>query len=164
MNTLKKWTCLLYFLPLCSFGYAQQGLNIEQIFRDYGKKEGSVLIELAKDVLGNHTKLNRYKSLIILSDSIVLDATRKAVQTDFDHKGGSIIRKSLKDGKLIETTYCLKKNKPSQDYEYILFTAKEDKITLVYLRGKFSPDRLTDELQNLKNLLIEVNNKQLKLQ
>jgi hypothetical protein len=164
MNTLKKWTCLLYFLPLCSFSYAQQGLNIEQIFRDYGKKEGSVQIELAKDVLGDHTKLNRYKSLIVLSNSIVLDAMRKAMQTDFDDKGGSIIKKSLKDGKLIETTYCLKKNNRSPDYEYILFTVKEEKITLVYLRGEFPPDCLTNELQNLKNLFIEVNNKQLKLQ
>lgn len=149
------------FLLACISANAQKNLNIENIFENYGKKEGSVLIELAKDVLGSHTKINRYKSMIISFDSQIADICINAVKTDI--KDGTVIMESTKGGKIETAYYCLKRDDNSADYEYILFTKKNKKITLIYLQGDFKPQKLESELNILKNLFITVNNKQIKL-
>ncbi|MDR0834891.1 MAG: hypothetical protein LBN93_12065 [Candidatus Symbiothrix sp.] len=165
MNTLKRFLLLLAFaLPSFAAG-AQEGLNIEKIFDDYGKQKGSTLIELAKDVLGNHTKISRYKSLIIPVDSMILNTTRVAILNDFvKHSGnGVVLMESKKDGKIESATYSLGKIGNSSTYEYILFTCKAQKMTLIYIKGNFPPEKLDSELQKLKDLFIKVNNKRIKL-
>jgi hypothetical protein len=162
MNTLKKIIFLLAFLLLYSGVNAQKGLSIESIFQAYGKRDGSVLIELAKDVLGNnHTKINLYKSLIVSSDSAIVNASLKAILSD--RENGSILLESQKNGKIETGYYCLEKKENSPDYEYILFTNKSRKMTLIYLKGNFPPSRLEEELDQLKNLFLKVNNKRIKL-
>jgi hypothetical protein len=155
-----KFILLFCLLPVCLSAYAQKNLNIETIFNDYGKKEGSVLIELAKDVLGEHTRIKRYKSLIILSDSAIVRATAASIQKDL--KDGDILMESRKDGQVEVGYYCLTKENDSNEYEYVLFTNKQKKMTLIYIRGRFPPQDLEDELSKLKNLFIKVNNKQIK--
>ncbi|MDR0845379.1 MAG: hypothetical protein LBN71_09160 [Tannerella sp.] len=161
MNTLRKTIVLSVFSLACIVANAQNGLHIEQIFNEYGKQEGSILIELAKDVLGHHTRINYYKSLIITSDTEIQETIEKAVQADLEK--GNIIVASQTNGKM-ETVYCnLEKCEESTDYEYILFKSKSKKLTLIYLKGNFPPDQLDWELNELKNLFIKVNNKQIKL-
>ena len=162
MNTLKKIGCLVGLLMLCSGIYAQKDLHIEDLFRDYGKQEGSVLIELAKDVLGNRTKISRYKSLIIPSDTSIANIVMKSIQADLN--GGKVLMESTKNGNIETGYYLLKKNDDSSTHEYILFTNKSSKITLIYIKGDFPPDRLERELEKLKDLFIKVNNKRIKLQ
>ena len=162
MKTIKKIGCLIGFLMLCSGIYAQKDLHIENLFQDYGKRDGSTLIELAKDVLGNHTKISRYKSLIIPADTAIVNLTQKAIQADLD--GGSVLVESKKDGKIEAGYYLLKQKKDSSKFEYILFTNKSSKMTLIYVTGDFPPNRLENELGKLKDLFIKVNNKNLKLQ
>jgi len=161
MNTLRKIIFLVGFLSACGFVHAQKGLSIDTVFNDYGKQEGSILIELAKDVLGHHTKINRYKSLILPSNSGIVDSTLEAIR--IDSKDGSILMESKKDGKIETGYYCLKKKGNSPDYEYILFTNKSKKMTLIYIKGHFPPNRLEEELDKLKDLFIKVNNKRIKL-
>jgi hypothetical protein len=167
MNKLKKMLFLLFFLLPALLARAQEGLNTEKIFNDYGKQEGSVLIELAKDVLGNHTKINRYKSLIIPADSIKLNAAQEAIKKDLgerEHSGnGLVLMESKKSGKVESATYALGKEEHSSTYEYILFKNKSQKITLIYIRGNFPPNQLEQELDKLKDLFIKVNNKRIKL-
>jgi hypothetical protein len=167
MNKLKRFLLLLAFTLPSLIANAQEGLNIEKIFDDYGKQKGSTLIELAKDVLGNHTKISRYKSLIISADSAVLNRTREAINNDFISKQANtnrvVMMESKKDGKIESATYSLGKNENSSAYEYILFTYKARKMTLIYIRGNFPPEKLDSELQKLKDLFIKVNNKRIKL-
>ncbi|GHT61671.1 hypothetical protein AGMMS50239_13090 [Bacteroidia bacterium] len=160
MNPLKKIFFLIAFLPAYLFAGAQNDLNIETIFQNHGKQKGAILIELAKDVLGGHTQISRYKSLILPSDTGVIKATTNAIRQDL--KNGKVLMENKKDGKIETGYYCLEKQ-DSPDYEYILFTDKSRKITLIYLRGKFPPDQLESELNKLKDLFIKVNNKHIKL-
>jgi hypothetical protein len=146
---------------VCIVANAQDGLHIEQIFNDYGKQEGSILIELAKDVLGHRTRINYYKSLINPAGTEIQTVVEKAVQADME--GSNIIVVSQANGKMETVCYNLKKPKGSTDYEYILFKNKSKKLTLIYLKGNFPPDQLDWELNELKNLFIKVNNKQIKL-
>jgi hypothetical protein len=160
MNPLKQFVfcCLLLgFLPC----YAQKSLNIEAIFGDYGKRDGSVLIELAKDVLGGHSRIKRYKSLIIPSDSAIVRASMEAIRKDL--KDGRILMESRENGRVEVGYYCLTKAEHAREYEYVLFTNKLKKMTLIYISGRFPPHNLEDELSKLKNLFIKVNNKQIKL-
>lgn len=160
MNTIKKIFLSAIFLFACLFAGAQNNLNIETIFQDHGKQKGAILIELAKDVLGNHTQISRYKSLIFPADTGIINATTNAIQKDL--KNGKILMENKKDGKIETGYYCLKKP-DSTDYEYILFTDNSRKITLIYLKGKFPPNQLENELNKLKDLFIKVNNKRIKL-
>jgi hypothetical protein len=47
--------------------------------------------------------------------------------------------------------------------EYLLFSVANDKITLIYLTGRFRPGDLNKELSKLKDLFIKANNKEIKL-
>jgi hypothetical protein len=161
MNTTKKIILIFIFLSGVFSVKAQQDLNINVIFEKYGKRDGSVLIELANDVLKNYTKINRYKSMIIPFDAEIADICTDAIAKDI--KNGSIMMESKKDGKTQTAYYCLPKNNDSQNSEYILFTNKNQKITLIYLRGNFKPARLERELNELQKLFIKVNNKRIKL-
>ncbi|MDR2086287.1 MAG: hypothetical protein LBP72_03845 [Dysgonamonadaceae bacterium] len=161
MNPLKQFILLFCLLTAVLPANAQKGLNIETIFHDYGKREGSILIELAGDILKGHTRIKRYKSLIINSDSAIVRATVESIQNDL--KDGRILMESRQNGAIESGYYCLTKADDSDEYEYILFTNKPEKMTVIYIRGNFAPQRLDDELKKLKNLFIKVNNKQIKL-
>jgi hypothetical protein len=160
MNTIKKIILSATFLLICAFAGAQNNLNIGTIFQDHGKQKGAIFIELSKDVLSEHTQISRYKSLILPSDTGIVNATINAIQKDL--KNGKILMENKRDGKIETGYYCLKEQN-STDYEYILFTDKSQKMTLIYLRGAFPPDQLEDELNKLKDLFIKVNNKRIKL-
>jgi hypothetical protein len=160
MHTLKKIFFSTVFLLACTFAGAQNDLNVETIFQNHGKQKGAVLIELAKDVLGGYTQISRYKSLILPSDTGIVRATIYAIEQDL--KDGKILMETKKDGKIETGYYCLKKQE-STEHEYILFTDKSRKITLIYLRGQFPPSQLENELNKLKDLFIKVNNKRIKL-
>jgi hypothetical protein len=162
MNPLKQLIFFSCFLLATGQADAQKGLAIEAIFNDYGKREGSVLIELARDILSGHTQIKRYKSLIIPSDSAIIQATAASIQNDL--KNGRILMESRKNGKIESGYYCLTKEENVKEYEYILFTCQPEKMTLIYIRGTFPPRCLEDELNKLKKLFIKVNNKQIKLQ
>jgi ribulose kinase len=160
MNIVLKIFLSAVFSLTCVCAKSQNNLNIESIFLNYGKSKGAALVELAQDVLGNHTHINRYKSLTIPSDTGIISAATKAIEQDLKH--GEIMLENKKDGR-IETGYYYMKKHSSADYEYILFTDTSRKITLIYIRGKFPPNQLEDELNKLKDLFIKVNNKRVKL-
>ncbi|GHT39531.1 hypothetical protein AGMMS49965_05810 [Bacteroidia bacterium] len=149
MKKLKRFCLLLAFMLSSLAVSAQEGLNIDRIFNDYGRQKGSVLLVLAKDVLGEHSKISQYKSLIVASaDSAMLSNTCAAIGSDLGADG--TVMYSLRMGK-------------STTYEYALLSYKAKKMTLIYIKGDFPPDELNAELKKLKNLFIRVNNKQIKL-
>jgi hypothetical protein len=166
MNNFKKTLFLLLLVLPALSAHAQANLNIDKIFNNYGKQDGAVLIELAKDVLGNYTAIHRYKSLIVPTDSAKLNATLEAIKKDLQkgHSGsGLVLMETQKNGKVESATYVLGREAHSPTYEYILFKHKAQKLTLIYIRGNFPPEQLQDELDKLKDLFIKVNNKRIKL-
>jgi hypothetical protein len=161
MDTIKKIIFSLCLLTACGFAGAQNDLHVDAIFDDYGKQKGAVLIELAKDVLGRHSRIDRYKSLVISCEPDVIRMTLNAIRADLGN--GKILMESQKDGITETGYYHLPKVGDSEENEYILFSAKSRKMTLVYIRGAFPPARLERELDKLKDLFIRINNKRIKL-
>ncbi|MDR1763118.1 MAG: hypothetical protein LBR64_04090 [Dysgonamonadaceae bacterium] len=157
---IKKIFILLIPLFLCGFAQAQDKAGVETVFQTVGKQNGSIMIELAKDVLGERTRITRYRSLIANTDSTTLAHVQQTLENEVEN--GYSLMESRNNGRLETRSYC-RKNKEKGENEYLLFSLKSGKLTLIYLRGKIPPDELEDELDNLKNLFIKVNNKTIKL-
>jgi hypothetical protein len=160
MNIVNKIIASLFVLLIGFSATAQENLEIEKIFEDYGKRDGSILIELAKDVLGKHTKISKYKCLIIPYNTQIADACLVAISEDT--KNGSAMLESKRNGKIETAYYCLSDDENNAEYEYILFNSRSKKITLIYVKGNFAPDKLEIQLDKLKDLFLKVNNKQIK--
>lgn len=161
MKRARKYLVLAALIFISIGMQAQKGLEIERIFNEYGRLNGSTLIELAKDVLGENTCISKYKSLIRENDPEAYTACMEAIEKDIEE--GLKLLESNKDGKVESGYYCLKKDPDSTEYEYILFKNKPKKLTLVYIRGAFPPLQLEKELDKLKNLFIKINNKRINL-
>lgn len=150
--------CLI--IPLS--GTAQSHLKIKSVFDSYGKQEGSVYVQLSTDVLSQGSKITLYKSLITSSDEEKSKTIMEAVEADIQNSDK--ISEMKKNGLIESGTYYLKDKSSSKENEYLLYKHNPGKITVVYLKGKFPPSELDSELKNLKNLIIYINNKRIKLQ
>lgn len=153
--------CIVLLLPYCVF--AQKDLNIANVFNEYGKRKGSVMIELSKDILRKNTNIDHYKSLQAKGDVSMLRMAQKDISRDVT--GGIRLKEEIKNGMLVTGYYCLKKNVHNSIYEYILYKSNcVSEMSLIYLKGDFSPQNLENELSRLKDLFIYVNKKRIKLQ
>lgn len=160
MNVVKQIVLMAGVLLACFPIAAQEHLNVGAIFDSYGRREGSVLIELRRDVLGGHTRIGHYRSLVVPSDSGVVRATEEALAGDV--RGGRRLMESRRNGRVERASYCLTRGEGGAEYEYLLFAGQSHRMTLIYVKGDFPPHQLEDELYRLKNLFIEVNNKHIK--
>jgi len=155
---------MLFISILCS---AQSGLSVDSVFNEYGRRQGSALLDLNKDVLGGHTRIERYKCLIIKANDIAANDIRKALATDREsrskHTNAVTIKEITENGTLQNASYCLGNEAESSVTEYLLYSVSKGRITLVYLTGRFQPRELNGELSKLKDLFIKVNNKEIKL-
>lgn len=152
------WIAILLFaIPLA----AQESLAVDKIFSHYGKQKGVTLVDLSTDVLSGNSKIVRYRSLLAKPEKELVVATLKAIQADV--KKGSKIVETSKDGKIELGYYCLSAKPSDKMNEYILYKNKSDKLVLIYLKGKFPPRKLEEELDALKDLFIYVNKKRVKL-
>lgn len=150
--------CLFQFFVLCVYG--QNHLKTEDVFDKYQKKQGSLFVQLGKDVLSQGSKISLYKSLIIDEDPTVLADIRKAMESDTSQK--LAITEVRSNGVLQSGSYFIGTN--NNENEYLLYKYKNKKITLVYLKGDFNSRNLDNELKKLKDLFIYINNKKIKIQ
>ncbi|KAA6302405.1 MAG: hypothetical protein EZS26_001518 [Candidatus Ordinivivax streblomastigis] len=160
MNTGKKIIILFGFLLIYFVGNAQNGLNLDSIFENYGKQKGSVLVDLRKDVLENHTKIVHYKSLIMNLDDDLFEILQEQLYAT-SSTGGYGCETQCINGKC---THFYHQSIGSGVYEYYLLSKKSKKMTLIYVKGKIAPgNALKEELNKLKDLFINVNNNEIKL-
>lgn len=157
MKDLRLYLLLsLWLLPCVAFS---QGYAVDSLFQKYGKRQGSILVELGKDVLQNKTKISYYKSLMMEDVSPFEKEFESLIASDTAN--GSIITESRKDGKINVGMYVL--TKQGERHEYLLYSRKSRAITLLYLKGDFPPEKLQQELQKMKDLIIKIDGKRIKL-
>lgn len=157
----KTFILALLLLTVTITASAQDGLKIKDIFDKYGKREGSVFLQLSSDVLSQGSNITSYKSLILDENTQNRIDIAEALKTDT--RGKLTISEVKKDGVIESGSYYLGKDKTNNN-EFILYKNKGRKITLVYLKGNFPSEHLDAELKKLKDLFIYVNNKRIKLQ
>jgi hypothetical protein len=162
MNTFCKYILALALSFGASAAHGQKDLHVNSLFRDYGRQHGAIMIELARDVLGNHTKIGFYKSMTVPAETDRVQLIEETVRRDVAN--GVTLMEYVRGGRIEKAYYLLERSgDATADYEYILFTNKSGRITLIYVTGNFTPAQLTDELDKLKDLFIKVNNKHIKL-
>lgn len=152
--------CICLIVPMAVM--AQENLKIKGVFDRYGKQEGSTLVQLSSDILSQGSNITFYKSMVTNEDIHKEKAAISAINSD--SANGTKISEIKKNGKIESGTYFIGIDKESGQKEYILYKNKSKKLTVVYLKGNFSPQQLDSELQKLKDLFIYVNNKRLKIQ
>jgi hypothetical protein len=168
MNRLPKIILLAVTLMLPAVATkAQQTLSVDTVFYSLGRQKGSVLINLMKEVLEKHSKIEHYKCLMITSNPAVEKQIVDAVDRDFARegkRGNTLVIKEIKKDGIYKTFYfCVGIQNTSLEREYILYKTTDGKITLIYLKGQFISGDLDRELKNLKKLFIKLNNKQITL-
>jgi len=155
---------LLFVSLLCN---AQTGLSVDSIFSDYGKRQGSVFLDISKDILGEHTRIERFKCLRLKQDNEAASAIVDAVKNDYESSkrfdNALVIKEMTENGVLKNATYCLGKADETPVGVYLLYSVNNGNIMLVYLTGRFKPSELNNELNKLKDLFIKVNNKEIKI-
>lgn len=154
MKTYRYFLLILPFLFLSLSGYAQKGLEINRIFEDIGKKQGTY-IKLGPDVLSPQTNIIQYKSLRIKVDADLLETIEDAIQKDT--KSAEIILSSSQKKEGSRTVhYALTTDEKALFHEYILFNYKNGYVNLVYVKGNFPSQELKKELNKLKDLFIDL--------
>lgn len=163
MNMMKLKIIILYIGMILFFAFnaeAQKHLKINDVFKEYGMKDGSILVELSTDVLSGNSNISFYKSLVMTTNDLRTNDCVSALNEDI--KKGTKLIESKKNGNLETGYYVVGRDK--NVYEYILYKNKSKKLTLVYLKGNFPPDELEEELSGLKDLFLYINNKRIKLE
>lgn len=136
MNSTKKYLGL--FLIFCLFMIpkviAQNDLEIQKAFEQYGKKKGVVMVELSNELLDGYN-FTLFKSLTIKHDPSAADFIRKCLAQD--EVGAKKVKQIISNGK--PTSIYLQLPVKSSNFRLILFNVieqPESKITLIYIESK----------------------------
>jgi len=136
MRAIKKYLILTFLLGIAVLPElkAQDDLQINRVFEQYGEMKGVVMVELTGEMLGGHD-LSFFKSITIKNNPSAADFIRKCLAKD--EAGAKKVKQVVANG--VPTSIFLQLPRKEQLYRLILFneTSKpEHKITLIYIESK----------------------------
>lgn len=117
---------------------AQSDLNIDNVFKQYGKSKNAVMVSLTNEVLDNY-KFSLFKSINIKDDPSAADFVRK--QLALDEKGAKKIKQVVSNGKV--TSIYLDLTPKNGLNRLILFNEQikpERQLILIYIESEHSTD------------------------
>ena len=114
-------------------GWAQQGLNVNRIFQQYGHAKGYKMVEMNDAKLKGYA-LHVYKSLVFKRQNAQIDEW-----LGLDRKRARKIREVVQDGKVTSGYYMMP---PLDGYNrYILFSKNgRGGGAVIFIEGHLSPD------------------------
>lgn len=137
-------------------------LSIDTVFNEQGRRKGSVMLDIGQDILGEHTRISRYKCLIINKKEANIDMIEAAIKRDCADgvrlkEMHSHRLKEMRRDDVYSVTYSLATKDASPLHSYILYTRTREIITIALITGSFAPSQLDSELEKLKKIFIKVN-------
>ncbi len=117
---------------------AQSDLNINNVFKQYGKNKHAVMVSLTNEVLDNY-KFSLFKSINIKNDPSAADYVRE--QLALDEKGAKKIKQVISNGKVTSIYLDLAPKKGLN--RLILFNEQfkpERQLILIYIESEHSTD------------------------
>lgn len=117
---------------------AQSDLNIDNVFKQYGKSKNAVMVSLTNEVLDDY-KFSLFKSINIKDDPSAADYVRK--QLALDEKGAKKIKQVISNGKVTSIYLDLAPKKGLN--RLILFNEQfklEQQLILIYIESEYSTD------------------------
>lgn len=117
---------------------AQSDLNINNVFKQYGKSKNAVMVSLTNEVLDDY-KFSLFKSINIKDDPSAADYVRQ--QLALDEKGAKKIKQVVSNGKV--TSIYLDLAPKNGLNRLILFNEQfkpERQLILIYIESEHSTD------------------------
>ena len=137
MVHLKK----IYLLLLVAMAFAipkpmiaQQDLQINKVFDQYGKKKGVIMVQLNKEMLSNYD-FSFFKSIVISNDPEAIEFARKCIA--IDQEGAKKIKQIVQSGEVTSTVLQLPPK--GDENRLILYNeslGNKKEITLIYIESK----------------------------
>ena len=148
----RKNRLILMFLLLAGFVFsanfqtlsAQNQLEIFSIFDKYGNKQGVTRLEASAAVMKDY-EITQFKSIIFDDGTSALPEIRKCIEKD--KQGAAKIKEEIKDGKVVNGYYRLKNLQPQINRYLIFKVGAQNKVTLLYIEGKITPEGLVELLK-----------------
>ncbi|HOH23402.1 MAG TPA: hypothetical protein PLH70_06910 [Bacteroidales bacterium] len=136
MKKIRKYLIFTLFLIV---GFtanlnAQSDLEINKVFEQYGKKRGSVLVEMSREMLEDYD-FTYYKSIVTTSNKEAADFARRCLAVD--EKGAKKVKQVVSNG--VVTSIYLQLPPKDNYYRLVLFnetTLPEQKMTLIYIESE----------------------------
>jgi len=117
---------------------AQSDLNINNVFKQYGKSKNAVMVSLTNEVLDDY-KFSLFKSINIKDDPSAADYVRE--QLALDEKGAKKIKQVVSNGKV--TSIYLDLTPKNGLNRLILFNEQfkpKSQLILIYIESEHSTD------------------------
>lgn len=113
---------------------AQSDLEINKVFEKYGKQQGSVLVEMSREMLEGYD-FTFYKSIMASGNKEAGDFARQCLE--IDQKGAKKVKQVVSNGVL--SSIYLQLPKKGKYFRLVLFneaTSPERKMTLIYIESE----------------------------
>lgn len=113
---------------------AQSDLEINKVFEKYGKQQGSVLVEMSREMLEGYD-FTFYKSIMASGNKEAGDFARLCLE--IDQKGAKKVKQVVSNGVL--SSIYLQLPKKGKYFRLVLFnetTLPERKMTLIYIESE----------------------------
>ena len=110
---------------------AQSDLEINKVFEKYGKQQGTVLVEMSREMLKGYD-FTFYKSIMASGNKEAGDFARQCLE--IDQKGAKKVKQVVSNGVL--SSIYLQLPKKGKYFRLVLFneaTSPERKMTLIYI-------------------------------
>jgi hypothetical protein len=138
MKRINKYCIVILLLFLSNVLRAQSDLEIRKVFEEYGKKKGTVMVELNGRMAEDYD-FKVFKSLTINDIAGADDFIRKCLLKD--EAGAKKVKQVVRNGKLISIILLL--NPKNNVNRIILFnesTIETKKLTLIYIESELNAD------------------------
>lgn len=113
---------------------AQSDLEINKVFEKYGKQQGTVLVEMSREMLKGYD-FTFYKSIMASGNKEAGDFARQCLE--IDQKGAKKVKQVVSNGVL--SSIYLQLPKKGKYFRLVLFneaTSPERKMTLIYIESE----------------------------
>jgi len=119
---------------------AQQDLQINKVFEQYGKKKGVVMVQLTKEMLHGYD-FSLFKSIVIKNNTEAVDFTRKCIEKD--QEGAKKIKQVVQNGEV--TSIVLELAPRGKENRLILYNESPDEnkeMTLIYIESEMNAEKI----------------------
>lgn len=113
---------------------AQSDLEINKVFEKYGKQQGTVLVEMSREMLKGYD-FTFYKSIMASGNKEAGDFARQCLE--IDQNGAKKVKQVVSNGVL--SSIYLQLPKKGKYFRLVLFneaTSPERKMTLIYIESE----------------------------
>lgn len=136
MKDINKYLVLVMLLVigLSTNLNAQSDLEINKVFEKYGKQQGTVLVEMSREMLKGYD-FTFYKSIMASGNKEAGDFARQCLE--IDQKGAKKVKQVVSNGVL--SSIYLQLPKKGKYFRLVLFneaTSPERKMTLIYIESE----------------------------